>query len=89
MTNAELQELYGEQDLVALIKMARLRWLEHVERMEDKEVPKRMLDRPGRRRKTPVEVVRRCGEDLREIGVRRWRTKAVDRNECLRTLEEA
>jgi hypothetical protein len=27
-------------------------------------------------------------EDLREIGVRRWRTKAVDRNEWHRILEE-
>jgi hypothetical protein len=28
-------------------------------------------------------------EDLRETGVRRWRTKAVDRNEWQRILEEA
>jgi hypothetical protein len=28
-------------------------------------------------------------EVLREIGVRRWRTKAVDRNEWQRILEEA
>jgi hypothetical protein len=28
-------------------------------------------------------------EDLREIGVRRWRTKAVDRSEWQRILEKA
>jgi hypothetical protein len=27
-------------------------------------------------------------EDLREVGVRRWRTKAVDRNEWQRILKE-
>jgi hypothetical protein len=42
-TNAELQELYGEQDLVAVIKKGRLRWLGHMERMDDNRVPKRVL----------------------------------------------
>jgi hypothetical protein len=32
-TNAELQELYGEQDPVAFSKKGRLRGLGHVERM--------------------------------------------------------
>jgi hypothetical protein len=39
MTNAKLQELYGQQDLVAFIKKGRLRWLGHVERMDDDRVP--------------------------------------------------
>jgi hypothetical protein len=46
-----------------------------------------LYGRPGGRRKTLVEVVRRCGG--LEIGVRRLRTKAVDRNEWQRILEEA
>jgi hypothetical protein len=41
--NGELQELYGEQELIALIKKGRLRWLGHVERMDDNRVPKQML----------------------------------------------
>jgi hypothetical protein len=54
MTNAKLQELYGQQDLVAFIKKGRLRWLEHVERMDDNRVPKQMLyGRPGGRRGDP------------------------------------
>jgi len=49
--NGELQELYGEQELIALIKKGRLRWLGHVERMDDNRVPKRMLcGRPGGRK---------------------------------------
>jgi hypothetical protein len=39
-THAELQELYGEQDLVAFIKKGKLRWLGHVERMEDNKILK-------------------------------------------------
>jgi hypothetical protein len=40
-------------------------------------------------RETPVEVIRRVEEDLREIGVRRWRTKVEDRNEWQMILEKA
>jgi hypothetical protein len=48
------QELYGKQDLVACINKGRLRWLGHVERMEDNRVPKRMLySRPGGRKGDP------------------------------------
>jgi hypothetical protein len=77
--NAELQELYGEQDLVAFIKTGRLRWSGHVERTEDNRVPKRMLyGRPGGRRKKGRPRLRwldEVEEDMREIGMRRWRTK--------------
>jgi hypothetical protein len=51
-TNIELQELYGERNMVAFIKKGRLRWLGHLERMDDNRVPKRVLyGRPGGRRK--------------------------------------
>jgi hypothetical protein len=47
--------------------------------------------RGGRRKKGRPRL--RClddvEEDLREIEMRRWRTKAVDRNEWQRILEEA
>jgi hypothetical protein len=83
-TNAELQELYGEQDLIAFIKKGRLRWLGHVEAMDNSRVLKRMLyGRPGGRRKKGELWLGWLddAEDLREIGVKGWRTKAVDRNE--------
>jgi hypothetical protein len=63
-----------------------------VERTEDNRVPKGMFGRPGRRRKKGRPRLRWLDDveqDLREIGVRIWRTKAVDRNEWQRTLEEA
>jgi hypothetical protein len=64
----------------------------YVERIEDNRVPNRILyGRPGGRRKKRRPRLRWLDdvEDLREIGVRRWRTKAVDRNEWQRILEEA
>jgi hypothetical protein len=80
--NGELQELYGEQELIALIKKGRLRWLGHVERMDDNRVPQRMLcGRPGGRKEDRLRWLDYVEEFLRERGVRRWRTKAVDTNE--------
>jgi hypothetical protein len=37
-TNAKLQELYWEQDLVAFINKGGLRWLGHVKWMENNRV---------------------------------------------------
>jgi hypothetical protein len=42
-TNAELDNLLGHVDLVRFIKSQRLSWLGHVERMEEKRMPKRIL----------------------------------------------
>jgi hypothetical protein len=47
-----------------------------------------MADQEDEERKTLVKVDRRCGGLEREIGVRRWRNKAVDRNVWQGILEE-
>jgi hypothetical protein len=41
--NQELSELIKGQDLVRFIKMQRLRWLGHLERMPESQMPKRMM----------------------------------------------
>jgi len=41
-TNEEVRQLYGELDIVTEIKEGRLRWLEHVERMSEERVVKRL-----------------------------------------------
>jgi hypothetical protein len=42
-TNAELHNLLGHADLVRFIKSQRLSWLGHIEQMEEKWMPKKIL----------------------------------------------
>jgi hypothetical protein len=72
--NAELDNLLGHADLVRFIKSQRLSWLGHVERIEDKRMPKKLLKdemhgskRKGRPRKRWIDDVE---QDLRTMGVR-------------------
>jgi hypothetical protein len=65
--------LKGE-DIIRFIKSQRIRWLGHVERMEDNAMPKRMLKgrlyskrREGRPRLDDVE------SDLRKMEVKGWK----------------
>jgi hypothetical protein len=41
--NEELNTLLKGEDIVTFMKSQRIRWLGHVERMEDNAMPKRML----------------------------------------------
>ena len=43
-TNYELNELIGNADIVKCVKSRRIAWLGHVMWMEEKRVPKRVLD---------------------------------------------
>jgi hypothetical protein len=53
----------------------------HVERMEDSKVPKRVKIYTRRKRGRPkVRWVNDVQEDLREMGIERWRRKAQDRD---------
>jgi hypothetical protein len=43
-TNHEFNELIGHADIVRFIKSRRIAWLGHVMRMDDKRIPKRVLE---------------------------------------------
>lgn len=91
--NNELRDLYGEPDLVCFVKTARLRWLGHVERMADTRIPKKLLngkpDGKRRRARPRLRWLDDVEADLRHLGVRRWRFRALDREEWNAVLMEA
>jgi hypothetical protein len=78
-------------DLVTIIKTLRLKWLGHVNRMEDHREPKRALQgipgggRRGKPRKRWLDDVE---DDLRKMEVK-WRKKAMDRTEWRKICEAA
>ena len=76
-TNRELEEMSKEENIVKWIKGQRLSWLDHLERMEEDKMPKKIFTQElegtrkrGRPRKRWKEEVER---DLQVLGVRRWR----------------
>jgi hypothetical protein len=79
--NQELDRLIEGQDTVRFIKAQRLRWLGHVERMPETQMPKRVLKgrldnrrRRGRPRRRWIEDVM---TDLATMGIRGWRIKGL------------
>jgi hypothetical protein len=93
--NKEIADLYKEPDIVMEIKRNRLRWIGHVERMEDsRNVKKIFKGKPegrrgtGRPRKRYLDDVE---DDLKQLGVKGWRRKASEREreEWAKILTEA
>ena len=78
--------MYRSPNIVRVIKFRRLRWADHVTRMEEgrsafkiltgKPTGKRPFGRPSRRRKDTIRI------DLKEIGnsTRNWVDSAQDRD---------
>jgi len=73
------------------IKFRRLGWAGHIVRMEEQRIPKKFLNgnfltvrRPRTRWKDVVHI------DARQLlGIRRWRSKAANRDEWRRLMREA
>lgn len=79
----ELVEIFGKENIISVIKSARLRWAGHVIRMNDDRVAKKVLvnrvdgTRPrGRPKKRWIDCVE---SDIQELGVRNWKVAAEDR----------
>ena len=83
--NYELYQLYNEPDIVKYIRINRLRWLGHVQRMDEERVPLKLLHtnpdgnrppgRPKMRWKDSVEA------DLRTLRTSDWRTLSRNRSD--------
>lgn len=81
--NQESYNAFKSPDIVTVIKIRRLAWHEHEHIRTDGErtAQKPLQGKPGGRRKTRRSKFRWMGEvelDLRNMGVKRWRTGAVD-----------
>ena len=92
-TNEELRTKYKSEDTVAVIKIRRLEWLGHVSRMNETRSVKKIFEgklegRRGRGRPR-LRWMNDVEDDLRKLGVKRWRTKALNREEWASIIREA
>jgi len=81
------------QSIVKWIKVQRISWLGHLERMEEDRMPKKVFTqelertrRRGRSRKGWKEEVER---DLQVLGVRRWSDLVADRKKWKDIVRQA
>jgi hypothetical protein len=91
--NDELYHLYGETDLVTAIMKTRLRWAGHIARMQDNlSCRKITLGTPDDRRRVGRPNLRWMDgvkRDAERLGIRNWRTKAMDRDGWSLVIESA
>jgi len=92
--NNELYSLYNEPNIEEDIKIRKLEWAGHIIRMEEKRIPKKVLNgnshttRPvGRPRTRWANVVQR--DALQLLRIRRWRRRAANRDEWRYLMREA
>jgi hypothetical protein len=88
-TNEEMYRICQELDLVTIIKTSKLKWLDHVKRMEDHREPKRALQIISGDRRRKGKPRERClddvEDDFRKTGVKR-RINAMDRTEWRKNM---
>jgi transcription termination factor 2 len=92
-TNAELITKYKSQDIITVMKIRRLEWFGHVIRMDETRSVKKIFEeklegRRGRGRPR-LRWINDVEDDLRKLGVKQWRTKALDRVEWASIIREA
>jgi hypothetical protein len=91
--NDELEAIIKGENIVRFIKCQRIRWLGHIERMQDTAIPKKMLYGKlyaTRRRVRPkIRWLDDVSMDLRKMGVNEWRDRARNREAWRHIVEEA
>jgi hypothetical protein len=93
LTNKEIYAIIKKPTITETIRLHRLCWFGHVERMEENRIPKRVLymnletRRPrGRQRNRWQDEVR---EDGRMVGGEEWQEKVYDKEEWKKLLRTA
>jgi hypothetical protein len=91
--NDELYGLYKDLDIVRVIKVARIRWLGHLVRMEENSPCKKItfLQPEGSRKKGRPKLrwLDSVLKDIKLLEVETWWKKARDRNIWRRIIKEA
>jgi len=82
-----------KETIVTVIKIQRLEWLAHVSRMNETRSVKKIFEgklegRRGRGRPR-LRWINDVENDLRKLGVKRWRTKELNRDEWASIIREA
>ncbi|XP_055375855.1 uncharacterized protein LOC129608396 [Condylostylus longicornis] len=92
-SNQELMNLIKNEDIVRFIKSQRLRWLRHLNRMDESRAPKRIFEaRPlfqrniGRPRSRWKDDV---AEDWRKMNITNWQQLTTDREGWRRIVNPA
>jgi hypothetical protein len=87
------QPLIKNADIVRFVKRKRMAWLGHLMRMEEKRIPKRVLEWKPIGRRTIGKPRKRWIEDIEEdiliMGVRGWRKLCKERAEWKKITEKA
>ena len=90
--NDELEAIIKGENTVRFIKCQRIRWLGHIERMQDTEIPEKIYGKlyATRRRGRPrMRWLDDVSMDLRKMGVNEWRDTARNREAWRHIVEEA
>jgi hypothetical protein len=92
-TNLELMTKYKSHDIVTAIKIRRLERLGHIIRMNEARAVKKIFEGKleGRRSRGQPRLrwINDVEDDLRRLGVKRWRMKALNREEWASIIKEA
>jgi hypothetical protein len=92
-TNAELMTKYKVPDILNVVNIRRLKWLGHVVRMNEtrsvKKISEGKLGELSGRGRPRLRWLNDVEDDLRKLGVKRWRTKALGKEEWASIIKEA